>query len=74
VTWYRESLVHFLAIGALLFGIYLWLNDPYAISNSTRIDVSANDIELLRARWMRQWQRPPMERELEDLIEAHIPP
>lgn len=72
MKWYREPLVHFLAIGALLFGIYLWLNDPYATSNSMRIEVSANDVELLHARWIKQWQRPPTERELEGLIEAHI--
>lgn len=72
VNWYREPLVHFVAIGALLFGIYLWLNDPYATSNSTRIEVSANDIELLHARWMKQWQRPPTAEELRGLVEDHI--
>jgi len=29
VKWHREPLIHFLAIGALLFSVYLWLNDPY---------------------------------------------
>ncbi len=72
MTWYREPLVHFLAIGAFLFAAYLWLNDPYATSTSTRIEVSANDIDLLRTRWMKQWQRPPTQPELESLIEAHI--
>lgn len=72
VKWYREPLVHFLAIGALLFGIYLYLNDPYDSSSDARIEVSANDIELLRARWMKQWQRPPTANELRGLIEAHI--
>ena len=72
MTWYREPLVHFLAIGAFLFVAYLWLNDPYATSSSTRIEVSANDIDLLRTRWMKQWQRPPTQPELESLIEAHI--
>lgn len=72
MQWYREPLLHFLAIGAFLFGVYLWLNDPYKGSASTRIEVSANDIELLRARWMKQWQRPPTANELQGLIESHI--
>jgi len=72
VKWYREPLVHFLAIGALLFGIHLYLNDPYASSSNARIEVSANDIELLRARWVKQWQRPPIADELQGLIEAHV--
>lgn len=72
MKWSREPLVHFLAIGAFLFAIYLWLNDPNQSSTSARIEVSANDIELLQARWMKQWQRPPTERELEVLTEAHI--
>jgi hypothetical protein len=57
VKWHREPLIHFLAIGALLFSVYLWLNDPYETSNGTRIEVSANDIEILHARWLKQWQR-----------------
>lgn len=72
MKWYREPLVHFLAIGACLFGIYLWLNDPGETLSGARIEVSENDIELLHARWMKQWQRPPTANELQGLIEAHI--
>ncbi len=71
-TWYREPLVHFLALGALLFGLYLLVNDDASTETDTQIVVTEADVESLRQSWTRQWNRPPTQSELEGLVEAHI--
>ena len=71
-TWYREPLVHFLALGALLFGLYLLVNDDASTETDTQIVVTAADVEWLRQNWIRRWNRPPTLSELEGLVEAHI--
>ena len=71
-TWYREPLVHFLALGALLFGLYLLVNDDASVETDTQIVVTEADVEWLRQNWIRQWNRPPTLPELQGLVEAHI--
>ncbi len=71
-TWYREPLVHFLALGALLFGLYLLVNDNAAVEANTQIVVTEADVEWLRQNWIRQRNRPPTVPELKGLVEAHI--
>ena len=71
-TWYREPLVHFLALGALLFGLYLLVNDDATVETDTRIVVTEADVEWLRQNWIRQWNRPPTAPELQGLVKAHI--
>ncbi len=71
-TWYREPLVHFLALGALLFGLYLLVNDDATVETDTRIVVTEADVEWLRQNWIRQWNRPLTAPELQGLVKAHI--
>ena len=71
MKWQRNHLLHFLAIGAVLFGLYtLFKRGPSDGGN--RVEVMADDIERMRALWQRQWRRPPTERELEGLIKQFI--
>ena len=68
----RDPLVHFLAIGALLFGLYRIGNNETGSKESHRIDITAGDIEQIRAIFVRQRQRPPTEEELKGLINARV--
>jgi len=67
----RDPLVHFLVIGALLFGAFklAGADDQYA---SGEIVVSAGQIADLQAIFSRTWQRPPNEEELNSLIGDYI--
>jgi hypothetical protein len=75
VTWVpsllREPLIHFLLLGALLFGLHAYLQDSAAPS-AQQIVVSAGKIEHLSAIFSKTWQRPPTEEELQGLIDDYI--
>jgi hypothetical protein len=66
----REPLLHFVAIGALLFGVYAWINRGAAAPDE--IVVSRGQIEALRAQFARTWQRDPTVAELDGLIDGWV--
>ncbi|MDJ0928188.1 MAG: peptidylprolyl isomerase [Gammaproteobacteria bacterium] len=66
----REPLVHFLAIGAVLFLIYGLMNDGGPADD--QIVVTQADIERMIEIFGRQWRRPPTQSELEGLINQQI--
>ncbi len=69
----REPLLHFLVLGALLFGLYFWVGGPSITSDSPKhIDISAGTIESLKTTWQRQWGREPLPQELESLVDNYI--
>ena len=72
MKWYREPLVHFLGIGALLFGLFALLNDDASSIDANRIEITASNVERLREVWSKQWNRQPTETELKGLINSHI--
>ncbi|UCD82071.1 MAG: peptidyl-prolyl cis-trans isomerase [Desulfobacterales bacterium] len=68
-TWMGEPLVHFLAIGALIFvAFHLWGGGP----NSSRIVITPGQIDSMAARFTRTWQRSPTEEEMKGLIDDHV--
>jgi hypothetical protein len=67
----REPLLHFLVLGAVLFGAYEFLGEA-EIDSQEKIVVSAAQIANLEQGFARTWQRPPTAQELEGLIEDHI--
>ena len=67
----REPLVHFLLIGAALFVIFSFINNPPG-KGSDRIIITPGQIEFLKANFTRTWQRPPSEKELQGLVDSHI--
>jgi hypothetical protein len=71
-TWLAEPLLHFLVLGAALFGLYALTRTPDSAPPPTRITITAGTLEQLCATWFRQWQRPPTAEELQGLIAAHI--
>jgi hypothetical protein len=68
---WREPLLHFLLIGAVLFLLYEPDREA-GESDSRRIVVSAGQAEQLSARFKRTWLRPPTQDELDALIEGHV--
>jgi peptidyl-prolyl cis-trans isomerase C len=68
----RQPLFHFVALGAVLYGIYAVTSDRIAADESRTIRITASDIELLTATFSRQWQRPPTEGELRNLIDSRV--
>jgi peptidyl-prolyl cis-trans isomerase C len=70
---FKEPLLHFLLIGAALFGLQALLQprQPEAPA-ARRIVISQGELERLRLAWQMQWQRPPTVEEWQGLLEAHI--
>lgn len=67
---FREPLVHFLAIGAGIFGLYSLLSPDGWSDRSIRI--TQDEIANLEARHLKLWDRPPSPAELNSLIESDI--
>lgn len=68
-TWLREPLVHFLAIGAMLFVVFhFWGGGP----GDNRIVITPGQIDSMAARFTRTWQRPPTDQELKGLIDDYV--
>ncbi len=67
----REPLLHFLLLGAAIFGGYSLLSDTRA-TRPGNIVVTEGRIEALVAAFTRTWQRPPTASEREGLIRDYI--
>jgi hypothetical protein len=68
--WWREPLVHFLVIGALLFVAF----DRWGAggAGTARIVLTPGQIDALASGFARTWQRPPTEEELKGLLDEHV--
>src|SRR4029077_10521675 len=66
----KEPLLHFLVLGALIFGVYSRLNRSLPDSKSTAgtVRITSNEIAWLKETWSRQWQREPKRDELRGLV------
>ena len=69
----KEPLLHFLALGAVIFAVNAWREQkrPAEVSPA-RIEVTAAVIDRLRAGYERQFGRAPDAQELRGLVTAHI--
>jgi hypothetical protein len=67
----REPLVHFLLLGAVIFGIYGLLAGRIA-SGPKSIVVTQGRIDALVTAFTRTWMRPPTARELDGLIHDYV--
>jgi len=70
-TLLREPLVHFLVLGAGVFGLFALIGDQREFEPD-EIVVGAGQIERLSQAWRKTRMRPPTQRELEGLIKDHI--
>jgi peptidyl-prolyl cis-trans isomerase C len=68
----RDPLFHFVALGAVLFLVYAVVSDVFTADARHRIEITESEIQLLAETWQRQWQRPPTEEELRNLVESRV--
>jgi hypothetical protein len=67
----REPLVHFLLLGAVLFGVFALVGDRGS-ARAGHIVVTPGHLEHLMVSFTRTWQRPPTAPELAGLIDDYI--
>jgi hypothetical protein len=73
IQFLRQPLLHFLIIGALIFGLYSFIGrETSTRSPLDRIEVSQPQIELLMNDWERQWRQVPDSEELQNIIDRYI--
>ncbi len=69
----REPLLHFLLLGAALFGLFALVSpDGEVRETENTIVVSAGRIEQLSTIFQKTWQRPPTEQELKGLVDDFV--
>ena len=69
----KEPLLHFLLLGALLFGAYAWLNRGGGdLGPARQVRIGEGDVKWLAETWSRQWQRQPTREELSGLVTAFL--
>lgn len=68
----REPLVHFVLIGAAVFGLYALLSDGGEERVRDRIVVSEGRVKQLAQIFAKTWQRPPTPQELRGLVDAFV--
>lgn len=70
-----EPLLHFLVLGALLFGLSSWLGTggaPTAGPDRQQVRLTASDLQWLVESWSKRWLRQPSQDELRGLVTDHL--
>ena len=67
----REPLAHFFILGALIFGLFGWVNQG-ASDAPDEVIISANRLDSLRSQFERVRQRPPTAVELSSLVDGWV--
>ncbi len=71
--FFREPLIQFLVIGALLFGIYDYTQgERPASAQAKEIRLTLDEIAQLTLLFQSQWRRPPTPQDLERLVENRV--
>ena len=68
----REPLVHFVCIGALLFGLNAFTRPVAAPPPATSIVITDDDLRQLAGLWQIQWGRAPTPDELRRLVDGQV--
>ena len=72
-TIFKEPLLHFVLIGALIFGVSAWREGQRPAENAAaHIEVTAGTIAWLREGFCKQWHREPDADELRGLVNDHL--
>jgi hypothetical protein len=69
---FRQPLVHFLLIGAAIFGVFAALDDSSSAPSLQEIVVTTEKAEQLAAQFQSVWRRPPTGQELNSLVDDFI--
>jgi len=68
----REPLVHFLLIGALLFGAYAYVDRGRTMASDTKIVLTLDDLAQLAVLFQAQWRRDPTPEEFGRMVESKV--
>jgi peptidyl-prolyl cis-trans isomerase C len=69
----REPLVHFLLLGAILFGVYAYVERGHGgVDQSKQIQLTIDDLSQLVLVFQSQWRRDPTPEELRQLVEDKV--
>ena len=68
----REPLLHFLLLGAAIYGVYFLAAPAADEAPENRITVTAGEIEWLATTWEKRWTRPPTTDELTGLLHEYV--
>ena len=68
----KEPLVHFLLLGAAVFGLFRLTREPVEAAPRDEIVVTAAQVRQLAAVFQKTWQRSPTPSELDTLVESRI--
>lgn len=69
----REPLLHFLALGGVLFAAHAALRpSEQAAPSASVVRITEADADWLKEMWARQWRRPPTDEELARLVADHL--
>jgi len=71
--WLREPLLHFLALGFVLFVVYAYINrGRVGPESSKQIPISLDDLRTMEAYFESQWHRPPTPQEFQAMVEDKV--
>lgn len=68
----REPLLHFLVLGAAIYGVYALTAPPEVETDERVLTVTSGEIGWLQASWEKRWGRPATEAELDKLIQRQV--
>lgn len=71
IAWWREPLLHFLVIGAALFGLHRRLDRGEGAA-SREIVIGESRVAALEENFARTWSRPPTAQELRGLVDDYV--
>ena len=72
MKFFREPLVHFLLIGAVLFAVYALWGQQDVEEQGRSINISAGEINWLTDVWEKRWMRPPTDAERTGLVNQYL--
>ncbi len=68
----RDPLIHFLLIGAGIYGAYALLDKEPTIQDNNSLTITQEEIRALTEQWTGLWNRPPTEEELAGILRKHV--
>jgi hypothetical protein len=72
-VWWREPLLHFIVVGALMFGAYFGLNRGQGEADAPRqIVLTADDVLQMRIAWRAQGRAEPTPQQLQQMVETKV--
>ena len=72
MKFFREPLVHFLVIGAVIFVLFGFMGQKDVEEQERAITITAGEINWLTDTWKKRWNRPPTEKERAGIIDQYL--